>query len=213
MEAARNHRAIKERDSADLRGSVGTFKLTSVDEATSKARQRARSQLSKEERLLVDRALVPFRDWLIDRDPEAAERVATGAPAPQDIETACHAAEDHAVAQLAPDITDEEVSPPRGSPEKMAASRQSRNEIKRRRPPIRLKNRHVQNHGVGPRVIVLGAGVATLASEVGTLVNVAGIAIFVFGFRKWRSDETTSNVPDVSVFRGGKIKRNGETQL
>ena len=73
---------------------VGTFKLTSVDEATSKARQRARSQLSKEERLLVDRALVPFRDWLIDRDPEAAERVATGAPAPQDIETACHAAED-----------------------------------------------------------------------------------------------------------------------
>ena len=65
----------------------------------------------------------------------------------------------------------------------------------------------------GLGVIVLGAGVATLASEVGTLINVAGIAIFVFGFRKWRSDETTSNVPDVSVFRGGKIKRNGETQL
>ena len=66
---------------------VGTFKLQSVDEETSKARQKARGQLSKEQRLIIDRALVPFRDWLIDRDPEAAERVANGSPAPQDIET------------------------------------------------------------------------------------------------------------------------------
>ena len=75
---------------------VGTFKLQSVDEETSKARQKARGQLSKEQRLIIDRALVPFRDWLIDRDPEAAERVANGSPAPQDIETAVRAAEDHA---------------------------------------------------------------------------------------------------------------------
>ena len=89
---------------------VGTFKLQSVDEETSKARQKARGQLSKEQRLIIDRALVPFRDWLIDRDPEAAERVASGSPAPQDIETAVRAAEDHAVAQMAPDISTEEAA-------------------------------------------------------------------------------------------------------
>ena len=63
---------------------VGTFKLQSVDEATSKARQKVRSQLSKEQRLVIDRALVPFRDWLINRDPEAADRVKKRVPPPQD---------------------------------------------------------------------------------------------------------------------------------
>ena len=87
---------------------VGTFKLQSVDEATSKARQKVRSQLSKEQRLVIDRALVPFRDWLINRDPEAAERVKKRVPPPQDIETAVRAAEDYALASIAPDLTDEE---------------------------------------------------------------------------------------------------------
>ncbi|MBM37077.1 MAG: hypothetical protein CL460_07905 [Acidimicrobiaceae bacterium] len=191
---------------------VGTFKLRSVDEATSKARQKARSQLSKEERLLIDRALVPFRDWLIERDPEAAERVASGSPAPQDIETAVHAAEDHAVAQMAPEITEEEVLLLEARLETgRIETVEERN--RNRHPPLRLNNRHVRTMAWGLAVIVLGAGLATMATEVGTLVNVAGIAVFVYGFRKWRSGETTSNVPDVSVFRGGKIKRDGETQL
>ena len=212
MEAAEITERLKNVIRSTYGDRVGTFKLSSVDEATSKARQRARSQLSKEERLLVDRALVPFRDWLIERDPEAAERVASGSPAPQDIETACHAAEDHAVAQLAPEITAEEIALLEARLENgRIETIEERNQ--RRRPPLRLNNRHVRTMACGLGVIVLGAGIATLASEVGTLVNVAGIAIFVYGFRKWRSDETTSNVPDVSVFRGGKIKKNGETQL
>jgi len=191
---------------------VGTFKLQSVDEETSRARQKARGQLSKEQRLTIDRALVPFRDWLIDRDPEAADRVASGAPAPQDIETAVRAAEDHAVAKLAPDISVEEAALlvyriENGRIETIA----ERNINKR--PPLRWSNRHVRTMAGGFAVIFIGSGVAGATAEAGTLVTVAGAAVFVYGFRRWRSGETTSNVPDVSVFRGGKIKNEGRTQI
>lgn len=191
---------------------VGTFKLQSVDEETSKARQKARGQLSKEQRLVIDRALVPFREWLIERDPEAAERVASGAPAPQDIETAVRAAEDHAVAKMAPDISVEEAA--------LLVYRIENGRIEtieernmNKRPPLRWSNRHVRTMAAGFGVIFLGSGVASATAEAGTLVTVAGAAVFVFGFRKWRSGETTSNVPDVSVFRGGKIKNEGRTQI
>ncbi|HAX04735.1 MAG TPA: hypothetical protein DCX77_03580 [Acidimicrobiaceae bacterium] len=191
---------------------VGTFKLESVDEETSKARQKARGQLSKEQRLTIDRALVPFRDWLIERDPEAAERVANGSPAPQDIETAVRAAEDHAVAKVAPDISSEEIA--------LLLYRLENGRIetieernKNKRPPLRLSNRHVRTMAAGFAIIFLGSGVAGLAAEAGTLVTVAGAAVFVYGFRRWRSGETTSNVPDVSVFRGGKIKNEGRTSI
>ena len=88
MEVSELTEALKDLVKTAYGDRVGTFKIQSVDEATSRARQKARSQLSKEQRLFIDRSLVPFRDWLIERDPEAAERVASGAPAPQDIETA-----------------------------------------------------------------------------------------------------------------------------
>ena len=191
---------------------VGTFKLESVNEEISRARQKARGQLSKEQRLIIDRALVSFRDWLIGRDPEAAERVASGAPAPQDIETAVRAAEDCAVAKVAPDLSVEEVA--------LLVYRIENGRIEtieerniNTRPPLRLSNRHVRTMAVGFAVIFLGSGVAGVTAEAGTLVTVAGAAVFVFGFRRWRSAETTSNVPAVSVFRGGKIKNEGRTQI
>jgi hypothetical protein len=113
---------------------------------------------------------------------------------------------------MAPEITEEEVLLLEARLETgRIETVEERN--RNRHPPLRLNNRHVRTMAWGLAVIVLGAGLATMATEVGTLVNVAGIAVFVYGFRKWRSGETTSNVPDVSVFRGGKIKRDGETQL
>ena len=65
----------------------------------------------------------------------------------------------------------------------------------------------------GFAIIFLGSGVAGVTAEVGTVVTIAGAAIFVWGFRKWKSGETTSNVPSVSVFKGGKIKREGPGAL
>ena len=191
---------------------VGTFKLQSVDEATSRARQKARSQLTKEQRLLIDRALVPFRDWLIERAPEAAERVAKGVPAPQDIETAVRAAEDHAVAHMALDLTAEEQALltyrlQNGRVETI----EERNRRKRR--PLKLSNRHVRTMAGGVAVIFLGSGLAGFATEAATIVTVVGAAIFVFGFRRWRSGEVTSNIPQVSVFRGGKISDEGREQF
>ena len=191
---------------------VGTFKLQSVDEDTSRARQKARSQLTKEQRLLIDRALVPFRDWLIERDPEAAERVAKGVPAPQDIETAVRAAEDHAVAHMALDLTAEEQALltyrlQNGRVETI----EERNQ--RRRRPLKLSNRHVRTMAGGVAVIFLGSGLAGVATEAATIVTVVGAAIFVFGFRRWRSGEVTSNIPQVSVFRGGKISDEGREQF
>ncbi len=212
MEATEITEQLKSVILANYGDRVGTFKLQSVDEETSKARQKARSQLSKEQRLMIDRALVPFRDWLIERDPEAAERVATGSPAPQDIETAVRAAEDHAVAQVAPNISSDEAALlvwrlQNGRVETI----EERNN--NRRPPLRLSNRHVRTMAGGFAVIFLGSGIAGMATEAGTLITVAGAAVFVYGFRRWRSGETTSNVPEVSVFRGGKIKSEGRTQL
>ena len=212
MEATEITEQLKSVILANYGDRVGTFKVQSVDEETSKARQKARSQLSKEQRLMIDRALVSFRDWLIERDPEAAERVASGAPAPQDIETAVRAAEDHAVAKVAPDISAEEVAllVYRLESGRVETIEERNNN---RRPPLRLSNRHVRTMAGGFAVIFLGSGIAGMATEAGTLVTVAGAAVFVYGFRKWRSDETTSNVPEVSVFRGGKIKSEGRTQL
>ena len=212
MEATEITEQLKSVILANYGDRVGTFKVQSVDEETSKARQKARSQLSKEQRLMIDRALVSFRDWLIERDPEAAERVASGAPAPQDIETAVRAAEDHAVAKVAPDISAEEVAllVYRLESGRVETIEERNNN---RRPPLRLPNRHVRTMAGGFAVIFLGSGIAGMATEAGTLVTVAGAAVFVYGFRRWRSDETTSNVPEVSVFRGGKIKSEGRTQL
>ena len=82
-----------------------------------------------------------------------------------------------------------------------------------RRPPLRLSNRHVRTMAGGFAIIFLGSGIAGMTAEAGTLVTVAGAAVFVYGFRRWRSSETTSNIPEVSVFRGGKIKSEGRTQL
>ena len=191
---------------------VGTFKLQPIDEATSKARQKVRSQLSKEQRLVIDRALLPFRDWLINRDPEAAERVKKRIPPPQDIETAVRAAEDYALASIAPDLTDEEKALLTGRLQNgRVETVEERNGIKR--PPLKLSNRHVRTMACGFAVIFLGSGLAGVATEAGTLVTIAGAAIFVFGFRKWRSGNVTSNIPEVSVFRGGKISNEGKSQF
>ena len=212
MEAIEITQALKEVILQAYGDRVGTFKLQSVDEDTSRARQKARSQLTKEQRLLIDRALVPFRDWLIERDPEAAERVAKGVPAPQDIETAVRAAEDHAVAQMALDLTAEEQALltyrlQNGRVETI----EERNQ--RRRRPLKLSNRHVRTMAGGVAVIFLGSGLAGVATEAATIVTVVGAAIFVFGFRRWRSGEVTSNIPQVSVFRGGKISDEGREQF
>jgi hypothetical protein len=212
MEAIEITASLKEAILHAYGDQVGTFKLQSVDEATSKARQKARSQLSKEQRLLIDRALASFRNWLIDRDPEAAERVKKGAPPPQDIETAVHAAEDYAVASIAPDVTDEEKALltcrlQNGRVETI----KERNGIKR--PPLKLSNRHVRTMAGGFVVIFLGSGFAGVATEAGTIVTIVGAAIFVFGFRRWRSGNLTSNIPEVSVFRGGKISNEGKSQF
>ena len=212
MEAIEITQALKEVILQTYGDRVGTFKLQSVDEDTSRARQKARSQLTKEQRLLIDRALVPFRDWLIERDPEAAERVAKGVPAPQDIETAVRAAEDHAVAHMALDLTAEEQALltyrlQNGRVETI----EERNQ--RRRRPLKLSNRHVRTMAGGVAVIFLGSGLAGVATEAATIVTVVGAAIFVFGFRRWRSGEVTSNIPQVSVFRGGKISDEGREQF
>ncbi|SUZ65974.1 uncharacterized protein METZ01_LOCUS18828 [marine metagenome] len=212
MEAIEITQALKEVILQAYGDRVGTFKLQSVDEDTSRARQKARSQLTKEQRLLIDRALVPFRDWLIERDPEAAERVAKGVPAPQDIETAVRAAEDHAVAHMALDLTAEEQALltyrlQNGRVETI----EERNQ--RRRRPLKLSNRHVRTMAGGVAVIFLGSGLAGVATEAATIVTVVGAAIFVFGFRRWRSGEVTSNIPQVSVFRGGKISDEGREQF
>ena len=212
MEAIEITQALKEVILQAYGDRVGTFKLQSVDEDTSRARQKARSQLTKEQRLLIDRALVPFRDWLIERDPEAAERVAKGVPAPQDIETAVRAAEDHAVAHMALDLTAEEQALltyrlQNGRVETI----EERNQ--RRRRPLKLSNRHVRTMAGGVAVIFLGSGLAGVATEAATIVTVVGAAIFVFGFRRWRSGEVTSNIPQVSVFRGGKISNEGRDQF
>ena len=212
MEAIEITQALKEVILQAYGDRVGTFKLQSVDEDTSRARQKARSQLTKEQRLLIDRALVPFRDWLIERDPEAAERVAKGVPAPQDIETAVRAAEDHAVAHMALDLTAEEQAL---LTYRLQSGRvetiEERNQ--RRRRPLKLSNRHVRTMAGGVAVIFLGSGLAGVATEAATIVTVVGAAIFVFGFRRWRSGEVTSNIPQVSVFRGGKISDEGREQF
>lgn len=212
MEATEITQSLKEVILQSYGDRVGTFKFPSVDEAISKARQKARAQLSKEQRLVIDFALVSFRDWLIDRDPEAAARVRKGVPSPQDIETAVRAAEDHAVASIAPDVTDEEKAL---LTYRLQSGRVETIEERngRTRPPLKLSNRHVRTMAGGFVVIFLGAGLAGVATEAGTLVTIMGAAIFVFGFRRWRSGNVTSNIPAVSVFRGGKLSNDGKSQL
>ena len=179
MEVSELTEALKDLVKTAYGDRVGTFKIQSVDEATSRARQKARSQLSKEQRLFIDRSLVPFRDWLIERDPEAAERVASGAPAPQDIETAVRAAEDHAAALLAPDLNEAETELllarlKNGRIETI----EERNSL--RGAPLRFSNRHVRTMAGGFAIIFLGSGVAGVTAEVGTVVTIAGAAIFVW---------------------------------
>ena len=78
----------------------GTFKVPSVDEGVSVARQAASSRLGDDERTVLTGAIESFRAWLIERDPEATRRVALGGHPPQDIDLMVKVAEDLAAGWL-----------------------------------------------------------------------------------------------------------------
>ena len=194
-------------------GRAGTFKVPAVDESISKARQKAREFITTEQRVDLTEGLEAFRSWLIDRDPEAAERVAAGRPPPQDIGTVMHAAEDYAVAETWEDINFDDASLLKSRLEKTAIETFEERNPGLKRAPLRLRNRNVRTMLSGIFVVLLASGF-TAATGIGAMLGtVVGVSIFVFGFRSWRIGATVSNINEVSVFKGGKIQRDERGSL
>lgn len=190
----------------------GTFKVDAVDETLSRARQDARAMLSDEQRDVVRAAVQEFRAWIIDRDVEARERVSGGGHPPQDIDVATRVAEDAAIAMVLDDL-----DPAMDRALRMRLETISVETIAERtfatRPELRWTDRNV-------RLMVGGLVVLFAMSAVGsvsTVVSLAGIftgaAIFVTAFRRWRSAEVTSNVPNVSQLKGGVMGRKRNQSL
>ncbi|MBV30284.1 MAG: hypothetical protein CL504_06600 [Actinobacteria bacterium] len=192
---------------------AGTFKVPAVDESISKARQKARGFITPEQRVELAGGLEAFRNWLIERDPEAAERVSAGRPAPQDIGTVMHAAEDYAVAETWEDINFDDASLLKSRFEKTVIETLEERNPGLKRAPLRLRDRNVRTMLSGFFVIFLSSGFTAVTGIGAMLGTVVGVSIFVFGFRSWCVGATRSNINEVSVFKGGRIQRDERGSL
>ena len=191
---------------------AGTFKVSAVDEQLSRARQAGREALTSEQRAMLDDALDRFRRWVILRDPEARERVEGGGHAPQDIDVAVRVAEDAAIAMVVESLPPEDRRALRMRLEAITVETLAERTFASR-PDLKWSDRHV-------RLMVYGLVVLFAMSALGslsTVVSLGGIAVgaamFVINFRRWRSSETTSNVSNVSQFKGGVMGRKRNQSL
>jgi hypothetical protein len=190
----------------------GTFKVASVDSEVSHARQVARSMLDGEQRSVVNDAVARFRTWVIERDPEAFERVASGGHAPQDIEVAVRAAEDCAIALVLADLGPDMASALRIRLEGVTVETVEERTLAAR-PQLKWGDGNVRLMAAGLGVVFGGALVSAAFGASFFAVSALGAAVFVAGFRRWRSGELTSNVPPSHVLRGGTMGRNRSRNL
>jgi hypothetical protein len=195
------------------RDRAGTFKVPAVDESISKVRQKARGFITPEQRVDLTEGLEAFRSWLIERDPEAAERVAAGRPPPQDIGTVMHAAEDYAVAETWKDINFDDATLLKSRFEKTLIETFEERNPGFKRAPLRLRDRNVRTMLSGFFVVFLASGFTAVTGIGAMLGTIVGVSIFVFGFRSWSAGVTRSNINEVSVFKGGKIQRDERGSL
>lgn len=204
---------------------AGTFKVAAVDEELSKARQAARAMLTAEDRALIKEALDQFRSWVIGRDEEAFERVATGGRPPQDIEVAVRVAEDAAIGLVAVDL-DPSIRDALGQRLATIKVETVAERTLSSRPPLKFTDKNVQMMVAGLIVIFATAAVASVLGPeadsdssltAGGLVSAiglfAGAVIFVLAFRRWRSGAVVSNVASTSSFRGGAMGRKKNQSL
>ena len=195
------------------RDRAGTFKVPAVDESISKVRQKARGFITPEQRVDLTEGLGAFRSWLIECDPEAAERVAAGRPPPQDIGTVMHAAEDYAVAETWKNINSDEATLLKSRFEKTLIETFEERNPGFKRAPLRLRDRNVRTMLSGFFVVFLASGFTAVTGIGAMLGTIVGVSIFVFGFRSWSAGVTRSNINEVSVFKGGKIQRDERGSL
>ena len=190
----------------------GTFKLAAVNEEFSRARQQARAQLSDTGRQTVTEAMRIFTDWVIERDPEAAARVASGAHPPQDVTVAVRAAEDLAIALAAEGLDASHVAVLRA---RLGSISVETVEERQRagKPRLRWSNSSVKLMAAGLGVILAAAGTTAASEVVGLGGTFLGAAVFVVGFRRWKSGEGRSNVAAAHVLRGGTMGRKWRQSL
>lgn len=176
----------------------GTFKVPSSDEAVSRARQAAVARLGPDERATLASAVHTFRSWLIERDPEAARRVAQGGHPPQDIDLMVKVAEDLAAAWLADlggadlDALDARIA---------AVAVLSDEEVRAAgRRPLRISD-------PGVRLMVAGLVVMIVGSLVHFIAALGGAVIVLTGLRRWRLPRTRSRIAPSHVMRGGTMGR------
>jgi len=188
---------------------AGTFKVEAVDEPLSLARQEARRALTVEHREVISVTMVEFKGWIIERDPEARERVAQRGIPPQDIETAVRVAEDAAIALLVPDLSDATRQVLRGRLENVCVETFEERK-KASKATFSLDDRHIRAMGAA---IVLMAFATLIPGTVGPLVLVGGMVLFVAAFRRWRSKEVSSNIIASHVMKGGVFGRKRNQSL
>ncbi len=192
-----------------LEARAGTFKVTAVDEPLSLARQEARNELTAEHSEILSETMAMFREWIIERDPEARERVATRGVPPQDIETCVRVAEDAGLALLMPQLTDESRVVLRSRFENITVETfEERKKVSK--ATFSLEDRHIRTMG---GAVVVMAFATLIPGSVGPLVLVGGMVLFVVAFRKWRSREVTSNIIASHVMKGGVFGRKRNQSL
>jgi hypothetical protein len=176
----------------------GTFKVPSVDEAVSVARQAASSRLGDDERTVLAGAIESFRAWLIERDPEATRRVALGGHPPQDIDLMVKVAEDLGAGWL---VGLDDVALGALDQRMSACQVLSDDELRAAaRRPMRLTDG-------GVRLMLLGVVVMVLGSLINFLAALAGAVIVLTGLRRWRIPRTRSKIAPSHVMRGGTMGR------
>ena len=192
---------------------VGTFKFPAADGAVSRARQDARALLTSEQRREVFAATESFERWIIERDPEAYERVSTGGYAPQDTQVAVRVAEDAAIAMIVEGLDPLAAQTLR---ERFAAMTVETvdERIVAARPKFSWRNGHIQLAGVGVVVMVVGAIIASAAPTGGGATMIVGMAMVVYFIRTWAAaGYGRSNVSNVSQFKGGVMGRKRNQSL
>jgi hypothetical protein len=188
---------------------VGTFKVAGVDNELSMARQAARAGLTADQRGMVLSASETTRAWLIARDPEAAERVASGGPAmaPQDIGIAVRAAEDFATAEVLAESIDRTMAGDLQRRWRLIEIETMEQRIAATQPDWVWTDLRVKLMALGILFVVIGLVFGAFAGLVYPVLP--GAVLFGFAFRSWKLNTTRANVggSSIKVNSGGSFGR------
>jgi hypothetical protein len=194
---------------ARLGDKAGTFKLVSVDSDLSAARQAARQTLEPGQKATLTGAVEQVRAWLIQRDPEASERVDTGgaAMAPQDIGIAIRAAEDYASATLLADQIDSVTFAMLQSRWVSMTVETMAERVEAVQPKLVWSDRKVRGMALGVGLTTIGLGISAIVSQ--PFSPLMGAMVFALNYRAWKYGVTKAKVggSTIKVNSGGSFGR------